>query len=309
MLNFVYCLDSNYNTQCICSIYSLLENVDEKIKITLIHQDKSTMCEIPSSILNHPYLEVIEVRDKISLLKEYPMIGGTHVSEATYYRLNIDSYFKENEDYIIYLDCDVICIKNPLPLIKKTINNIEQSNKVLAAMTEHELVDHGISNLKMKSNKYFNAGVLIINIDMWKQEQITQKLLLKLEQIKKEIVFWDQDVLNAHFDGSFIELNENLNHQVKMEDKSKEEIKNTDGIVFLHYSGKFKPWTVRGAYNSDSQYFQKIYRTLYADKYYIDYNYKVNALKDLLYGILTFKLFFLNYRFNALKVILKSFFK
>ena len=81
MLNFVYCLDDKYNTQCICSIYSLLENVDEKIKITIIHKDKSTMCEIPSSILDHHYLETIDVKDKISLLKEYPMVGGTHVSK------------------------------------------------------------------------------------------------------------------------------------------------------------------------------------------------------------------------------------
>jgi len=308
MLNFVYCLDDKYNTQCICSIYSLLENVDEKIKITIIHKDKSTMCEIPSSILDHQHLETINVKEKISLLKEYPMVGGTHVSEATYYRLNIDYYFKENEDYITYLDCDVICIKNPIPFIKEAINKIEKSNKVFAATTEQELIEHGSNNLKMKSNNYFNAGVLIININMWKQEQITKKLLLKLEQIKKKIVFWDQDVLNAYFDGSFVELNQNLNHQVKMEDQTKGEIKNNGEIIFLHYSGKFKPWTVRGVYNSDSQYFQKIYRTLYTDKYYIKYNYKVNALKDLIYGVLTFKLFLLKYRINAIKVIVRSFF-
>ena len=309
MLNFVYCLDENYNTQCICSIYSLLENVDEKIKITLIHQDEDKMCEIPSNILNHQYLEAIVIKDKISLLKEYPMIGGAHVSEATYYRLNIDSYFNDKEDFIVYLDCDIICIENPLPSIKETINKIKKSNKVIAATTEGDLVCHGKSNLKMKSGKYFNAGVLIINIDMWRQKEITQKLLLKLEQIKKEIIFWDQDVLNSYFDGSFVELDENLNHQVKMEDKSKEKIKNSDGVLFLHYSGKFKPWTVRGAYNSNSQYFQSIFRSLYNEKYFIDYNYKVNALKDLFYGILTLRIFFLEYRFNAMKVILKSFFK
>ena len=47
----------------------------------------------------------------------------------------------------------------------------------------------------------------------------------------------------------------------------------------------------------------------YNEKYFIDYNYKVNALKDLFYGILTLRIFFLEYRFNAMKVILKSFFK
>ena len=31
MLNFLYCFDNGYNIQAQCSIYSLHENVDEKI--------------------------------------------------------------------------------------------------------------------------------------------------------------------------------------------------------------------------------------------------------------------------------------
>jgi len=49
----------------------------------------------------------------------------------------------------------IILTYNSEKIIKKTINNIEKSNKVLAAMTEHELVDHGISNLKI-------LGILIL---------------------------------------------------------------------------------------------------------------------------------------------------
>ena len=33
MLNFLYCFDQNYNIQALVSIYSLLENITEKINI------------------------------------------------------------------------------------------------------------------------------------------------------------------------------------------------------------------------------------------------------------------------------------
>ena len=52
-------------------------------------------------------------------------------------------------------------------------------------------------------------------------------------------------------------------------------------IRLLHFSGKFKPWTVKGAINDNAEYFQNIYRELFNKKYYFSFNYKVNALNDL----------------------------
>ena len=36
-MNFLYCFDKNYNIQALVSIYSLLENITEKINIHIIH--------------------------------------------------------------------------------------------------------------------------------------------------------------------------------------------------------------------------------------------------------------------------------
>ena len=40
MLNFLYCFDENYNVQGFLSMYSLLEKVDIKIQIYLIHKSQ-----------------------------------------------------------------------------------------------------------------------------------------------------------------------------------------------------------------------------------------------------------------------------
>ena len=53
MFNFLYCFDSNYNIPGSCSIYSLLENVSEKINIYIMHKDFDNASEFSDKIKNH----------------------------------------------------------------------------------------------------------------------------------------------------------------------------------------------------------------------------------------------------------------
>lgn len=43
MLNFLYCIDKNYNIQAAVSIYSLLESLDESINLFIIHQNSNEL--------------------------------------------------------------------------------------------------------------------------------------------------------------------------------------------------------------------------------------------------------------------------
>ena len=56
MLSFIYCLDENYNKQSLCSIYSLLENINEEIKIYLIHKNPDSVDMLPKIISEHSEL-------------------------------------------------------------------------------------------------------------------------------------------------------------------------------------------------------------------------------------------------------------
>ena len=49
-MNFLYCFDENYNIQGYLSIYSLLENVDNKISIYIIHKDPKSFEKYPTNI-------------------------------------------------------------------------------------------------------------------------------------------------------------------------------------------------------------------------------------------------------------------
>ncbi len=290
---------------------SLLDNVDEKINIYIMHQDESDFEFLIDKITKHKMLNNIKVY-KVNLNNfTFPNVLGSHISDATYYRLFIQDYIKDEIGFITYLDCDVFCINNPIYIIKKEISKLKKSNFSISSLPEHSLSHYG-KKFNMKSGNYFNAGVMIINLETWKKNNLQKSFLKILNTYNTKLQFWDQDILNIYFDGNFQVMDENLNYKVDMEvDNSAELIdhKQKENIIFLHYSGKFKPWSVRGAVNDNSKYFQETYRNLYEKKYYISFNYKKNALNDFVESIRNKTIFDTEYPLQFIKQVMSSLIK
>ena len=92
----------------------------------------------------------------------------------------------------MYLDADIICL-NSIKLLKNfniddnIVGVIEEANKYVEKQQ--------IKELELISNKYFNAGVMYINIKEWIKNNINDKILNLLKS-KKKFMFNDQDILN-----------------------------------------------------------------------------------------------------------------
>lgn len=308
MNNFLYCLDSNYNIPASCSIYSLLENSKEKVNIFIMHKDAENEDFLPIKIIKHPNLNELIVH-KVDLTDyDFPNIFGTHVSEATYYRLFIQDYIKEDIDYITYLDCDAFCINDPIVLIKENIEKMKSSGFIISSMLEPGLEHHSNNILKLNSKSYFNAGVMIIDLNKWKTNDLKNNSLRIIKEHKEKLLFWDQDILNLYFDGQYEPLPSTLNFKVDMDTDNRAvniEKNLEQKISILHYSGKFKPWSVRGAVNHNAEFFQEIYRSIYTKKYYLNINYKKNAVNDIFDSLKTRTLFSAKYPFSLIWLTIK----
>src|SRR6056300_274955 len=109
-LNLVYAIDKNYNKQCVISIKSFLEHTKSKINIHILHKDAKTFSEYRDYLCNDKKLASIRVYQFNNTGLEFPRISGTHISEATYYRLYLDLYLPNNINNLLYIDADVLCI-------------------------------------------------------------------------------------------------------------------------------------------------------------------------------------------------------
>jgi lipopolysaccharide biosynthesis glycosyltransferase len=88
------------------------------------------------------------------------------------------------------------------------------------------------------NNRYFNAGVLILNASRWSHERLDlkcEKAILDYNQLSFE--FADQCVLNYILKGEYLEINKDFN-TIPEEFR----IRRTK---LLHFAGSIKPWTFK----------------------------------------------------------------
>ena len=252
MINIVYACDSNYNQQLNNSINSILKHCSENVSIFIIHDKPVSFEERKLKLIKKfPNLKRIELFSINKNDIKFPNLKNKHVSEATYYRLFIEELIPFEVDFLLYLDADIICIKNLAEHYKRIVDQLKQSEYVIGCRTEFQLNDSNrikFESLEMNSISYFNAGVMFINFNKWRKNNIGKKLIEKLNDDDLDLEYWDQDLLNNHFDGNYIEIYEMLNKPLNVKwEMNRNEIWSTS--VLLHYQGNCKPWNIKYAFN------------------------------------------------------------
>lgn len=292
-----------------------MDSITKEINIYIIHKDSPSELDIPSKILDHKNLKKIEVFEFADKEHQFPKLENSHVSEATYYRLFIQNYLPNGIRDIVYLDADTIIIKDPTSVFTKIFQELNSSKVLLSARTEvdknnieeyEKRIDmHQIwpfSRLEIE-RLYFNAGVLLINYEFWNEQSVGEKLIEKMYELNNNIVAWDQDVLNSHINGNYIELPIYLN-------RYDTEINNYDiDATIVHYKGSKKPWSTSGIFKFSSRFYHDNYRKLYKENYHILHKWKLNSLKEFCKNLISLKFLTLKYPLKFIFEFIKSIIK
>ena len=231
-MNLLFCFDQNYQQHFGVAITSVLLNnlsshfdvhiitnfMEEKLKQKLDTLSKNYKCSF--------HLYIINNLDKISQLK-----ASVHVSNATYYRLIMAEILPKHIDKVLYLDSDVVVI-SPL----EELYNIDLENYFIAAS--------GFSGTLVKS-KGFNSGVMVVNLEKWRNEQISTKVIDFATKNRDKLPYHDQSALNRVIKQNYLIIDRKWNFQV---DLSPRKIQKPDDNIALknariiHYIGSSKPW-------------------------------------------------------------------
>ena len=278
-INLLYCFDKNYNYQAFSSIISFLDHSDSELNIYIIHQNLNDLENIPENILSHKNLKTIEKYQFGEYTSLFPNLENAHISEATYYRLFISSILPKTVKNLLYIDCDVICVNTPNKIIHDTFKDLNASNFIISAKTEFDKknsVEEVFNRLKLKSQHYFNAGVMFIDLVKWNQKEIQVLSTDIIENSKLKFTYWDQDILNIIFDGNYFHLTEALNYKVSL--SKNDNHLDTSNIYFLHFQGSNKPWSVEGVLSTNSYFYQSNFKKLNIDNYHIVHKWKKYSL-------------------------------
>jgi lipopolysaccharide biosynthesis glycosyltransferase len=108
--------------------------------------------------------------------------------------------------------------------------------------------------------EYFNAGVLLIDLNRWREERVGKAALRYLRRYRGRVAFLDQEALNAVLVGKWTPLDARWNWNPLFNRLGSRELYYDDFCV-LHFSGNLKPWIYRGESEFDRTYYEWVDRT------------------------------------------------
>ncbi len=152
-----------------------------------------------------------------------------HVSREAFYRISIPDLLHRSIKKALYLDSDMI--------IKGDLSELWQNGQLkyycLGAVEDPV----GFAGITLPPGyKYFNSGVLLMNLDEWRKNNISSKVLQFIEENPSKIMWWDQDALNAVLYDQWFPLDYKWNYQVfRMAHLA------IDPVI-IHYNTHVKPW-------------------------------------------------------------------
>ena len=134
-----------------------------------------------------------------------------HVSRMTYARLLVPRLFQSNSGRVLFLDTDILILDDLSALWEA---DLEGAVAGAVSDTIDSLLKKGDPRLTRvpRVRSYFNAGIMLIDLDRWRSERISEKALEYLAA-NPEAPYWDQDAINVACDGRWKSLDPKWNFQ------------------------------------------------------------------------------------------------
>lgn len=234
-MNLLYCGDANIIDGLVISILSLLKNTDEELHIfvfTMRYENKKKKYE-PLSSDNIKVIEKeMKKKNKNNFLKLIDVTGEVNSCPP---EANIKTFFTpycmlrlyadlvpDLPDKILYLDNDVVCLKDP-----HSFYNIDNTNYELVGVLDY-YGSHFYRKDILKKD-YINSGVLLLNMKLIKENKLFEKCRMMCKNVKRLLP--DQAALNKYANKKLIVS--------RIYNEQKQE---NDNTVFRHFSTTFKFW-------------------------------------------------------------------
>ena len=269
-----FATDDNYAPFLGVAIHSLTENLahDSVCTINVLTAGLSAYnrSALRRSVKGRSTINFIDVSDKVKALANKLHLRD-YYTKATYYRFFIADLFPEY-DKALYLDCDIVITGDVTELY-----NTPLGGKLVGAIQD-ELIQkvnifgkYSENVLNIPRTKYFNAGVLVMNLAEFRRRHIEEEFV-NLLGIRKFDVAQDKDYHNTLCYGSTVPVGIEWNKNPFINpayDHSK-----TPKLV--HYKINWRPWHHRGimyedifwSYAERNVYFRRIKKVLrnYSDE-------------------------------------------
>jgi lipopolysaccharide biosynthesis glycosyltransferase len=266
-INIVAVSDEKYAKYMIVMINSILINNESISPISFYiidcgikQQDKDFLINL---VKNHK-CKISFIHEDYSQCKHFHVRG--HISHAAYVKVQMPSLL-ENLKKIIYLDGDLIVLDDIEKLWSRDVNNTH-----LYAVCNPQSISSAYIDDPIDKN-IFNSGVMLINLDRWRENNIEEKALGFLKENSQKIKLHDQPALNALLHDKWLPLEAKWNVQTSFYYpknmntiyKKSEIIDALQNPSIVHFTSNSKPWQFRNAHPYKKKFIE-YYKEVFSKK-------------------------------------------
>lgn len=298
----LYSTDENYARHAATSIYTLLENNTsfKKIKIyiisnNLLQETKNKFLHIANEYNREVgFINLEDLVEGFEKNNNYPI--------SSYARLLIEDIIEE--DKILYIDCDTIILDSV-----KSMWQIDLQENLVAGVQD-TLPSYLLTAININENcRYINAGILLINLKKWREENFKQQVYDFLKIKKGNVVHHDQGIINHICNGKIKILEPKYNvmpeiimyneKQIKKlyrlqnyySDKELQDAK--ENPVIIHFISKFynRPWNKKCTHPYKDLYLAALSKTGFSTKLENKELPKKVKLRKKIYEIFPFEIY------------------
>ena len=269
--------DDGYSMPFTVTARSLLENLGKDQKVNLYVIDGGISEKNKAKILKSLDFESCSLqwlKPPEDWLQDIPDLPGSErIKIPAYYRLFIPQLLPPNLSKAIYLDSDLVICQDIGKLWKEELGE----SYLLAVQDTVAPFVSSLMGLKLykelglkADDKFFNSGVLVINLDRWRLDHVSEKVVKYLVANQEYVISHDQDGLNAILANKWTELDPAWNQQPEIfsyaswkDSLFSEEIYNrlvTDPYI-VHFATGGKPWNTREPHPFKHLFFKYVDRT------------------------------------------------
>jgi lipopolysaccharide biosynthesis glycosyltransferase len=136
--------------------------------------------------------------------------------------------------------------------------------------------------LGVKNHEYFNTGVMLVDVEKWRTNDVSAKSLSFAQDKWDKTPFHDQDAFNYVIKGNWKEVSPLWNPRIsnKIIDREgkeviykKIEVYDKNISYLIHFSGPHKPWNYMSFHPRKKDYLYYLRRSEFKDYKFPDYNF------------------------------------
>ena len=236
-ISVAFCIDENLVEKIGTLIYSIGENtssfVDAYITYDNLSEKSLAKLEMLNKIIPTVDIKLLKVPEDQQERLGRISLKYTWLPITTYYRYVLADVLKD-VDRIIYLDVDALVLGDLVDLWK-----IDLEGNFFGIARDPLIAGYATSTQRFvaEKNMYANAGVLLMDLKLFREHNLGNKLIDFTVNTVDYCRYGDQDVLNYYFMGAYKTLDSEWNCGIRLIDDMAEE-----DVKIVHFYGPGKPW-------------------------------------------------------------------